>query len=113
MKQAFDWKLLVDDCGGATRAFDVIYAFKAELGELTAGVRDAIRVHSTGALSTSAERLHGALNAVNAHTGADLAAKLAELAIHPEVSPYPVWMKLCAEIGRIEAAMNGVDRRAA
>ncbi|MFT3841848.1 MAG: hypothetical protein QM723_32960 [Myxococcaceae bacterium] len=62
---------------------------------------------------TSAGRLHGALNAVNAHTAAELAAQLAELAEQPAVSPYPVWMKLCAELGRVEAAMNGLDRRAA
>ena len=113
MKPAFDWKSLVQDCGGATRAFDVIYAFRSEVPELADGVRTAIRVHSTGGLVSSAERLHGALSAINAPVAAELAARLTELAATPEVSPYPVWMKLCAELGRIEAAMNGVDRRAA
>ncbi len=113
MKSSFDWQALVFDCGGATRALEVMYVFRTELTDLTAQVRKAIHEHSPSALAYASTRLEGALRAVQAQIAAELAANLSAAAGRPGANPYPVWMKLCAELGRVEAAMYGVNARAA
>jgi len=116
MKPTFDWKALVSDCGGATRALEVVYVFRAEVPELADQVRACLRPNASNAkssLADSADRLQRALEAVCAPVAAELAARLRAIAPEPGAQPFAVWMKLCAELGRVEAAMNGVDLRAA